>query len=69
MAEYILFYLNMVAQTQKNLIVPFCDKNVSGLLRTFGFNVNVLKINLTAFCIFFTISTPVQLRLVVLNNR
>ena len=52
MFECILFYLNMVAQTLKNLISPFCDKNVSRLLRTSGFNDKVLKIILTAFSIF-----------------
>ena len=53
MVECISFYLNMVAQTQKNLISPFCDKNVSRLLCASGFNVKVLKFNLMAFCIFF----------------
>ena len=53
MIECILFYLIMVAQTQQNWISPFCDKNVSRLLRTSGFNMTVLKINLTEFCIFF----------------
>ena len=43
----------MVAQTMLNLISPFCDKNASRLLRTSGFNLKVLKINLTAFCILF----------------
>ena len=53
MVECILYYLNMVAQTQKNFISPFCDKNVSRLLRTSGFNVKILKINLTVYCGFF----------------
>ena len=56
MIECILFYLNMIAQTQYNLISPFCDRNASRLLRTSGFNMKVLKMNLTEFCIFFTIS-------------
>ena len=51
--ECILSYLNMVAQTQKKSIIPFCEKKVSRLLHTAGFNVNVLKINLTELCTFF----------------
>ena len=53
MIECILFYLNMIAQTQKNLISPVCDKNAAWLLRISGFNMKVLKFNLTEFCIFF----------------
>ena len=49
MVRNILFYQNMVAQTQYNCISPFCDKNVSRLLRTSGFNVKILKLNLTVF--------------------
>ena len=53
MVECILFDLNIVAETQQNWISPFCDKNVSRLLRTSGFNVKVFKLNLKVFCIFF----------------
>ena len=53
LVECILFYLNVVAQNQYNLISPFCDKNVSRLLRISGFNVKALKINLTALLYFF----------------
>ena len=53
MVECILFYLNMVAKAQQILISPYCDKNVSRLLGTSGFNEKVLKINLTAFYNFF----------------
>ena len=56
MVKYILFYQNMVAQIQYNFISPFCDKNVSRLLRTSGFNVKISKLNLTVFCSVFTIS-------------
>ena len=69
MVECIFFYLNMVAQTQWNLISPLCDKNVSRLLLTSGFNVKVLKINLMAFHVFFTISICAQLWLVVIDSR
>ena len=55
MVKGILFYLNMVAQTQYKLISPFCDKNVSRLLHTS--NVKVLKINLKEFLMFFKMST------------
>ena len=70
MVECILFYLNMVAQIKSNLIGPFCDENVSRLLRISGFDVKVLKINFTEFCnFFFTIFNGAHLRLVVMNNR
>ena len=40
------------------LDLSICDKNASRLLQTSGFNVKVLKINLTAFCFYnFQMST------------
>ena len=65
-----LFILSEHVSTNSiDLISLFCDKNITRLLRTSGFNVKVLKINLTAVCNFFTISKGAQLRLVVMNNR
>ena len=60
MVECILFCLNMVAQSQLNLISPFCDKNVSRLLRTSGFNVKFFKNQFDGILYFLQ-----QLRLVV----
>ena len=53
MVECILFDLTMVGKTLWNLNSPFVTIDISRLLRTSGFNVKVLNINLTAFCILF----------------
>ena len=59
----------MVGKIQWNLISPFVTIDIPRLLRTSGFNVKVLNINLTAFCIFSAIFKEEKIRLVVIDNR
>ena len=53
MVECSFFYLNVIGKTQWNLISLFCDDKYFTTAAHFGFNVKVLKINLTAFRYFF----------------